>query len=116
MSKPKLIKERKFKKYQKCLINYKTYLKNRFKKKNQERVRLERELNFVNDIEDYYGGSDGGSDGGGYKKWKGKRLENCVKKFSKALDKEEVDLKNRLLRIKVEKQNLKRHMREALAS
>ena len=107
MTKPKLIKEKKFKKYQKCLINYKIYLKNRFKKKNLEKKRLEKELNFVNDINDYYGG--------GYQKWKGKRLENCVKKFAKALDKEESELKQRLIRIRVEKQNLKRHIKEALA-
>lgn len=107
-NKPKIIKEKDINKYRKCLLNYKNYLKDKFKSRRQEEKRLEREFKFIDDFQDnLYGG-------GVIANIKGKYYEKCVKKYAKELDREEKELKERLRRIKVEKINLKRTIKEGL--
>lgn len=118
---PKLMTEKQFKKYHKCLIKYKGYLGDSFKKNNAEKTRLKKELAISDKYEDrFYGGKFTKSQKGGIFLGKFrpnarlKDAEKCVKAFQSALDKEEKVLKDRLAYIKSQKDSIKRNVRNAI--
>ena len=121
---PKLMTEKQFKKYHKCLIQYKKYLGESFKKNNAEKSRLKKELNIADRYEDRYYGGKKTQKGGlslipGFLKTRSVKLkegEKCVKSFMKALEKEEKILSDRLAFIKSQKASIKSNVKNAIQS
>ena len=119
-------KNKKRDKYHYCLVEYKKYLRERFKRKNREKDQLKKEIDQVIKTEDefYGGGVKNTMRDIKYKKdprglWnkdkrKGAKLKKCVFKYAKALEKEEKELKERLKIIKLERVSLKRNLKMVL--
>lgn len=110
--------------YHYCLVEYKKYLRDRFKKKNKEKESLKKKIDQVMKIEDeFFGGGlknemkkikHLGIKKFQSKKKRGQKLERCVFNYAKALEQEEKELKERLKHIRIERISLKRNLKQII--